>query len=103
MLTSTPLIEPDTLSDTLLELLTAHGYTDLRILCKQVCGVGQFNFTTALLVGLDETGYERRYCYEHRADAQNALLAWNGDGHPPGPWIKYKGAGIDLLNPEFFK
>ena len=32
-------------------------------------------------------------------DALRALLDWDGLGHPAGPWIKCKGAGIDLLNP----
>ncbi|MBU7572548.1 MAG: hypothetical protein KAF64_04270 [Hydrogenophaga sp.] len=61
----------------------------------------QFNYTTAVVVGLDDVGYQRRYCYEHRADAQAALSAWDGREHPSGPWIKCKGAGIDLLNPDF--
>ena len=30
-----------------------------------------------------------------------ALAAWDGEEHPGGPWIKCKGAGIDLLNPSF--
>ena len=37
---------------------------------------------------------------EHHQDAALALQAWSGKGHPSGPWIKYKGAGIDLLNPK---
>ncbi|WP_285412941.1 hypothetical protein [Variovorax sp. efr-133-TYG-130] len=61
----------------------------------------QFNYTTAVVVGIDDLGYQRRYCYEHRADAQAALAAWNGCEHPSEPWIKCKGAGIDLLNPDF--
>ncbi|MCY1224458.1 hypothetical protein D9M72_366160 [compost metagenome] len=66
-----------------------------------MCAVKQFNYTTAVVVGLDDVGYQRRYCYEHRADAQAALAAWDGCEHPSGPWIKCKGAGIDLLNPDF--
>jgi len=54
-----------------------------------------------VVVGLDAVGYQRRYCYEHAADARAALMAWDGNGHPSGPWIKCKGAGIDLLNPNF--
>lgn len=85
----------------LAEVLSASGYTDIRVLQAQVCAVKQFNFTTAVVVGLDDVGYQRRYCYEHREDAQTALAAWDGHTHPSGPWIKCKGAGIDLLNPEF--
>ena len=29
-----------------------------------------------------------------------ALALWDGQGHPSGPWIKCKGAGVDLLNPS---
>lgn len=83
------------------DMLLKSGYTDLCVRDSQVCAVKRFNFTTAVVVGLDDVGYQRRYCYEHREDAQAALSAWDGDGHPPGPWIKCKGAGIDLLNPDF--
>lgn len=79
----------------------ASGYTDICVLLGEVCAVKQFNFTTAVVVGLDDVGYQRRYCYEHRADAQAALAVWDGHEHPTGPWIKCKGAGIDLLNPDF--
>ena len=34
-------------------------------------------------------------------DSQIALRAWDGEEHPGGPWMKCKGAGIDLLNPAF--
>lgn len=88
-------------SSDLTSMLIAAGYSDLRTLGREVCGIKRFNFTTALVVGLDAAGYERRYCFEHDADARAALLQWNGDGHPSGPWIKCKGAGIDLLNPEW--
>lgn len=83
------------------ELLTPSGWTDFCVLQDQVCAVKQFNYTTAVVVGLDDVGYQRRYCYEHRADAQAALAAWDGREHPSGPWIKCKGVGIDLLNPNF--
>lgn len=82
-------------------MLSSSGYTEIRSLNDQLCAVKQFNYTTALVVGLDDVGYQRRYCYEHRSDAQAALLAWDGREHPPGPWIKCKGGGIDLLNPAF--
>lgn len=84
-----------------MEALSANGYTDICTRRDQVCGVKQFNFTTAVVVGLDAIGYQRRYCYEHRVDAQAALAKWDGEEHPSGPWIKCKGSGIDLLNPDF--
>lgn len=91
----------DGIAPRLSEALLRSGYTDLRVLQGQVCAVKQFNFTTAVVVGLDDVGYQRRYCYEHRVDAEAALVAWDGLEHPSGPWIKCKGAGIDLLNPNF--
>lgn len=60
------------------ELLAASGYQQLRLLGGLVCGLKQFPFTTALVVGLDGVGYQYRYCYEHGADAQAALRAWDG-------------------------
>ena len=91
----------DFVSLALTPMLLAAGCSDLRTLGQEVCGLKRFNFTTALVVGLDAAGYQRRYCYEHSADARAALLRWNGEGHPDGPWIKCKGAGIDLLNPAW--
>ncbi len=83
------------------QLLSKSGYTDFCVIQGHVCAVKQFNYTTALVVGLDDVGYQRRYCFEHKADAQAAIAVWDGLGHPSGPWIKCKGAGVDLLNPEF--
>lgn len=85
----------------LAEVLSASGYSHICVLQNQLCAVKQFNYTTAVVVGVDDLGYQRRYCYEHRADAQAALAAWDGSKHPSGPWIKCKGVGIDLLNPDF--
>ncbi|MDM0110220.1 hypothetical protein QTH97_35385 [Variovorax sp. J22R24] len=82
-------------------MLLASGYTDLRVIEGVQCAVRRFNFTTAIVVDIDPVGYQRRYCYEHGADARAALAAWDGREHPPGPWIKCKGGGVDLLNPAF--
>jgi hypothetical protein len=67
-----------------------------------VVGVRRFMFTWGLLVGIDGSGYRLRYCYEHQRDALNALMAWDGVGDPPGPWVKKKGLGVDQLNPALF-
>lgn len=81
------------------------GYTDMRVVSGKVCGLYPFMFTIGVVVGLDEFGYERRYCFDNRHDALDALNAWDGVGHPPGPWIKLKGTHngcrVDLLNPAF--
>lgn len=61
--------------------------------------VRSFIYTFALLVGLDETGYRTRFCYERELDAMRAAIAWNGQGDPPGPWIKEKGR-VERDNPS---
>ena len=98
-LEKTPRILAERVSAELGEFLQAQGYRQLRWIDGVLCGVCGFNFTIGLVVGLSFEGYERRYCYEHLEDAHAALGQWDGGGHPPGPWIKCKGAGIDLLNP----
>jgi hypothetical protein len=82
------------------EQIVALGYAQPRRIGDRWCALARFNFTTALVAGIDSIGHGVRYCFEHAADAAAALAAWDGQGHPPGPWIKAKGAGIDLLNPE---
>lgn len=62
-----------------------------------VIGVRDFAFKTGLCVGLDLSGYRRRYCYARRKDAEAALADWDGRGDPPGPWIKVK--PTDRLGP----
>lgn len=83
-----------------LEQLRAMGYADIRMLNGKCCAIAKFAFTTAIMVGISDWGYERRYCYEHHDDAAAALAQWDGCEHPGGPWIKCKGLGIDLLNPN---
>lgn len=85
------------------QFLQANGYTSVRVFrasrAPVVCAVKAFAYTTAIVVDLDLSGYERRYCFEHWNEAADALAAWDGVNHPPGPWIKCKGAGVDLLHP----
>jgi hypothetical protein len=78
--------------------LTEEGYTDLRTLpTGKIAGLHQMMFTYGLYVGLGFALWEKRYCYEHESDALTALLAWDGNGDPPGPWIKEKPS--DRLGP----
>lgn len=81
----------------------AAGYDGICIRATKICAVKAFAYTTALMVGIDAIGYERRYCFERRSDAEAALEAWNGDGYPPGPWIKCKSATSELINPAWAK
>lgn len=62
----------------------------------------QFVFTWALVVNLQPLGHDRRYCFEFEVDALDALNTWVGNDHPPGRWIKCKGARVEFLNPEIF-
>ena len=45
--------------------------------------------------------YEYRYAYETEGEAVEALVHWDGEGHPPGNWIKRKGGGPDFDNPNY--
>lgn len=64
-------------------------------------GVSAMLYTFGLFVGLDAVGYSYRYCYETAAEAALAAATWDGAGHPPGAWIKRKGLGGDLHNPNW--
>lgn len=94
------MIADETCSPRLASLLAREGYSNLARRNGTLHGLQSFVFTTGLVVGLDATGYERRYCYERAEDTAQALSEWDGHGHPGGPWIKCKGTGIDLLNPN---
>jgi hypothetical protein len=54
------------------------------------CGIFRLMFTTGLFVGLEEFGFQRRYCFETESEAVRALANWTGEGDPPGLWIKEK-------------
>jgi len=82
----------------LTDVLEVEGYHRCRQLPSGVViGVMPMFVTCGLFVGIDRTGYSRRYCYEHAADAIAAVDAWDGVGDPPGPWIKEKPS--DRLGP----
>lgn len=85
----------------LFDILTKEGYTHLKYIDAQgICGLHRFVFTVGLVVGLHENGYKGRYCYENSFDAIQDISSWDGIGHPQGDWIKYKGEGLDLSNPN---
>ena len=72
---------------------------ELRIIAGKVCRLKPYLFTCAIQVGVNGQEHERRYCYEHVQDARAAMAAWDGQRHPPGPWIKCKSATQEILNP----
>lgn len=73
---------------------------------SKICALARMYATWGLVVGLDQVGYERRYCYESHHEALAALRDWNGaeGSHPGGNWIKLKGMflgrPVDMLNPN---
>jgi len=82
------------------------SWRSLRVIDGLVCGLEDYLTTRALAVGLNYESYERRYCYQNRAEADAALANYaDTSQHPPGMWIKvkgtFRGAGIDALNPRW--
>lgn len=86
----------------LAEFLQKESYSQLRFIERRgICGIMRFAFTTAIVEGLDRSGYEGRWCYPH-SEIKNLALAyliWDGKGDPQGPWIKYKGR-VEYSNPN---
>lgn len=87
------------------EFLVDLGYTDLRVVRGKVCGLARFDLVAGLVVGLDVAGCDAVYTYENAAEARAALAAWDGAGHPSGPWIRLTGLSmgckVDMRNPAF--
>ncbi|OYY33399.1 MULTISPECIES: hypothetical protein [unclassified Polaromonas] len=82
------------------QVVKENGYSEVRDVAGQGrCGLLPFAYAWTIVVGLTPDCYGRRYCFEHQGDASQAFAAWTGQANPSGPWIKCKGAGIDLLNP----
>lgn len=80
-------------------LLEKEGYSMLReIPNRGICGLYNFIFTTGLVIGIDQYGYNGRYCFSHPIYAIKALVIWEGFGDPEGDWIKYKGEGAERSN-----
>jgi hypothetical protein len=98
--TLTPGIDPE-----LSLSLRGEGFVHLRhIPGLGLCGIKQYIVTFGIVVGIDEMGYQARFCFEHFADAELAFHDWDGTDYPSGPWIKLKGfwrgQPVDLLNPK---
>jgi hypothetical protein len=71
--------------------LEACGITDVRQLpTGEWAGVQRMFATYGLMLGLDWMGYRTRFCFDTMREAREALAIWNGEGWPPGYWIKQK-------------
>lgn len=63
-------------------------YDPLRTLPDQsVAGVSKMIFTWALCVDMDSVGWARRYCYETKKEAVDALNALTSKGDEPSGWL----------------
>lgn len=79
----------------------AMGYDWVRMLpTGEFAGMRRMTFTFALVVGLDDYGYRTRFCYPDYKSCVDAIIAWDGRGDPPGPWIKEKGRQGERSNPQ---
>jgi hypothetical protein len=76
------------------------GYQNVReVEGRGLCGIRRFMFTSAIVYGLDDTGYAGRWCYETMREAEREFEKWNGIGDPGGDWIKHKGL-VEYKNPN---
>jgi hypothetical protein len=84
-------------------LLIGEGYFNLvEIPGRGIVGLRRFMYTVGLCYDLDEECYRGRYCFEHLRDAVEALIQWDGQGDPAGPWLKHKG-WVEYPNPHYEK
>lgn len=81
------------------QIIAKLGYSPAKQLPSgEWAGVMDMLFTVGLFVGIDMVGWRTRYCFPNRAAAEAALKAWDGEGFPPGYWIKQKPE--DISNPN---
>ena len=68
-------------------------------------GVIKMLFTWDLCININPNSmfdaYEYRYMYETAGEAVEACSQWDGEGHPPGKWIKRKGIYPEISNPKY--
>ena len=93
--------------------LEDEGYTFIcYVRGKGICAIYEFLFTTAIVYGIDSTGYRGRYCYpkQNRNVAVLTLGMWLGkesigeavEEDPEDPyWVKHKGGKGDYANPNY--
>lgn len=81
--------------------LEDHGYISPReIPGRGICALHKFMYTVGIVHGLDDGGYQGRWCYSGMVQAVVAFNRWNGEGDPPLDWIKYKGRREERSNPK---
>lgn len=72
-----------------LEFLRSQEYYALVVLGDgTICGLSRLMYTTALYIGLNGDGWERRYCYPEEQQAQKALgYLQTGDDEPARGYV----------------
>ncbi len=50
-------------------------------------GIGELLFSTALYMGMDQSGWAKRYCFELRSDAIQELIKLTKQTDTPNGWI----------------
>lgn len=83
------------------EFLLTQGFSSLKYIeGRGLCGIKDFMFTVAICYGINEVGFNGRYCYpkEYRKDAILAFSIWDGNEDPIGNWIKHKGLSGEYGN-----
>lgn len=91
------------------EYLEKEGFSNIRETRHYgIIGTLRLMFTVGLVIDIDNTGYNRRYCYQNvhgLSVGYTVLLAQDQLESPPEDpgdtlWIKRKGEGGDFLNPN---
>lgn len=88
------------------DYLTENGHYNLRVVPgRGICSLQEFLFTIGLCEGLDESGWQGRWCYPKAKILESvvALTVWDGKEDPVGDWIKYKGYRGEYDNPKLIK
>lgn len=76
----------------LIEWLRSQGYSNFREIPGQgLCAIMRLLFFYGLFVGITKEKYDGYYSYPFQTDCKDAIEDWNGEGDPPGYWLKYKG------------
>jgi hypothetical protein len=72
-----------------LDFLKSQEYYSLVVLEDgTICGLSRLMFTTALYIGLNGDGWERRYCYPEEQQALKALgYLKTGDDEPARGYV----------------
>lgn len=78
------------MTEELIEFLQEQGYTDLCLKGEDICGIYQMCWTHAVLVNMDQFGYEYRACYHSYDEARSALGRFDGDINTLTEFVKIK-------------